>query len=175
MSRGCEFYADALTDRAAGALDQERAARLDAHLAGCPDCSSALETVRALRAAPLEIPAGLETRIRRAVREAARPEVQPIDVGAGAASRGVRAPHAFHAGWRRWALPLTAAAALAALWIGVGLPGGPDTPDDPPLAVFEDYDPYGAWPADGLIIAGEPLLSELSMDELERLLQEMES
>jgi anti-sigma factor RsiW len=175
MSRGCEFYADALTDRAAGALDRERTARLDAHLAECPDCSKALETVRVLRAAPLEIPTGLETRIRNAVREAARPAVQPIDVGAGAASHVARAPHTFRAGWRRWALPLAAAAALAALWIGVGIPGVQDTPEEPPLAVFEDYDPYGAWPADGLIIAGEPLLSELSVDELERLLQEMES
>jgi anti-sigma factor RsiW len=175
MSGGCEFYADALADRAAGALDQERAARLDTHLAECPDCSAALETVRALRAAPLEIPAGLEARIRSAVREAARPSAQPIEVGVGAASREARTPYAFRAGWRRWALPLAAAAALAALWIGVGLPGGQDTPEDPLFAVFEDYDPYGAWPADGLIIAGEPLLSELSVDELERLLQEMES
>jgi anti-sigma factor RsiW len=169
MSRGCEFFADALVERAAGTLDRERDARLAAHLAECPDCMAALATIATLRAAPLEIPPGLEARIRSAVREATRPTVQPAEAVAGAAPRGIP-PR-----WRSWALPLAAAAALAALWIGIGLPGGNDTLSDASFAVFEDYEPYGAWPADGLIIAGEPLLSELSVEELERLLQEMET
>jgi anti-sigma factor RsiW len=153
MNTGCEFHADALIERAAGALDEARGEHLDAHLAECPDCAASLETIAALRAAPLEIPAGLEARIR----------------GAVAPQRRARAR------WRPWAVPLAAAAALVVLWIGVGLPDGNGTLADASLAVFEDYDPYGAWPADGLIIAGEPLLSELSVAELERLLEEMGS
>jgi anti-sigma factor RsiW len=167
MSRGCEFFADALIERAAGTLDRERDARLVAHLAECPDCTATLATVATLRAAPLEVPPGLEARIRSAVRDAARPAVQPAEAVVGGAPRERRAR------WRSWALPLAAAAALVALWIGIGLPEGNDALADASFAVFEDYEPYGAWPADGLIIAGEPVLSELSVEELERLLQEM--
>jgi anti-sigma factor RsiW len=168
MSTGCEFFADALIERAAGTLDRERNARLSAHLAECPDCTAALATVATLRASPLEVPPGLEARIRSAVREAARPAVQPADAMAAP-------PRGSHARWRSWALPLAAAAALVVLWIGIGLPDGGDTLPDASFPVFEGYEPYGAWPADGLIIAGEPLLSELSVEELERLLQELES
>lgn len=166
MSGRCEFFADALIERAAGALDGERATRLDAHLAECADCTASLATVRALQAAPLSVPAGLEARIRTAVREVgvpAAPHPNPP-----ARQRPGRAR------WRLWAAPLAAAAALAALWIGVGLPGASDQAADT-VAVFEDYDLYGAWPADGLIVAGEPVLSELSVEELEWLLLEMES
>jgi anti-sigma factor RsiW len=170
MSGGCEFYADALVERAAGTLDAERAARLNAHLAGCADCTAAWRAIRALKDAPLEVPAGLEDRIRRAAREAARPATV-------AARRTARADvHRPRARWRPWALPLAAAAALVGIWIGLGGPGnGPAVAPDAALVWFDDYDPYGAWPAEGVIVAGDPLLSELSMEELEHLLQELES
>jgi anti-sigma factor RsiW len=170
MSGRCEFYADALIERAAGALDGERAARLDAHLAVCPDCTASLATIRALQAAPLSVPAGLEGRIRAAVREAGASGVSsPVRPAAAPAPERHGRPR-----WRIWAAPLAAAAALAALWIGIGLPGRSD-PAAEAVAVFDDYDPYGVWPADGLIVAGEPVLSELSVEELEWLLLELES
>jgi anti-sigma factor RsiW len=173
MNRGCEFHADALIERAAGALDEARGEHLDAHLAECPECAASLETIAALQAAPLEIPAGLQPRIRAAVAEAARPGIRTTEAAEAAAPGAPRRRARAH--WRPWAVPLAAAAALVVLWIGVGLPDGNGTLADASLAVFEDYDPYGAWPAEGLIIAGEPLLSELSVAELERLLEEMES
>lgn len=173
MSGRCEFYADAIVQRAVGALDGEGALRLEAHLAECSDCAAALATVQALRAAPVEPPAGLETRIRAAVRDAgvsmARPGVTP------ASEPGADRERTGRARWWPWALPLAAAAALAALWLGVGVPDSPDDGLNGALAAFEDYDPYGAWPADGLFVAGEPVLSELSVEELERLLAEMET
>jgi anti-sigma factor RsiW len=170
MSGGCEFYADALVERAAGTLDVERAARLDAHLAGCADCAAAWRAIRALKDAPLEVPANLEDRIRRAVREAARP------AGVAARDTARAEPRRAPARWRPWALPLAAAAALVGIWIGLGGPGnGPAEAPDAALVWFDDYDPYGAWPAEGVIVAGDPLLSELSMEELEHLLQELES
>jgi hypothetical protein len=43
------------------------------------------------------------------------------------------------------------------------------------VAALDEYEPFGAWPADGLIVAGDPLLSELSVEELEALLREMGS
>jgi anti-sigma factor RsiW len=170
MTTGCEFYEDALVDRARGVLDPARAAWLDEHLADCAECAAGLRTVMALRSAPLAVPAGLEARLRRAVREAALP-ASPAPVAAVPEPAGHRA-----APWRTWALPLAAAAALAAIWIGMGAPGtGTDDDVGTPVIVFEEYEPYGAWPADGLFVAGQPVLSELSIEELEHLLRELET
>jgi anti-sigma factor RsiW len=166
MNTGCEFYANALVDRAAGRLETERGEWLDGHLADCADCAASLRALEALKGAPLEVPAGLEARVRAAVRHASAPSP--------AAEVGIRA--AAGASWRAWALPLAAAAALAGIWLGVG---GPDAGvgNGTEVAAFamDDTDPYGAWPADGLIVAGDPVLSELSVEELEQLLEELES
>lgn len=164
MSRGCEFFSDALVDRAAGTLDTERDARLEVHLAQCPDCVDALRVVAAVRAAEPPVPEGLEARIRTAVRSAA-----------GAADAADPRPAPGRRDWRPFALPLAAAAALVGIWIGVGMPGtGPQTSPETALAAAGELDPYGAWPAGGTFVAGEPVLSELSIEELERLLEEME-
>jgi len=182
MSSRCEFYGDALVEHAAGLLDAEGAARLEAHLADCPECADTLRVIATLRTAPAPVPGDLEARIRSAVRDV----TGTTDTGGEAASRTVTAgaPGArqLASAHRRWArlrpltLPLAAAAAMAGLWIGVGMPGtGTTDPAGPSLAFLDDYDPYGAWPADGLIVAGDPLWSELSVEELEHLLEEMES
>ncbi len=169
MNMGCEFFADALLERAAGVLEPERSARLDAHLADCEECGEALRTIAALKAAPLEVPAGLEDRVRSAVREAARP-VAPERAG------GVISPQRRWRGrWRPWAVPLAAAAAAVGIWLGVQAPDTSDVDQAPDLVAFEEYDPYGDWPADGLFIADQPVLSELSVEELEYLLRELES
>jgi anti-sigma factor RsiW len=166
MNTGCEFYADALVDRAAGRLEAERLERLDAHLTGCAECVASLEVLEALRDAPLEVPADLEGRVQAAVRQA-----RDRPAGAGAALRSLgQTP------WRAWALPLAAAAALTGIWLGVGGPDGHwGNGADPAVFAFEESEPYGAWPAEGIIVAGDPLLSELSLEELEHLLEELES
>jgi anti-sigma factor RsiW len=170
MTTGCEFYADALVERAAGVLEPGRAAWLDEHLADCAECAAALRTVMALRASPLAVPSGLESRVRGAVREIARQELRGGDAGK------VPADGSGVGRWRPWALPLAAAASLLAIWVGIGAPGtGNEAAAPPPVVVFEEYDPYGAWPADGLFVAGQPVLSELSIEELEHLLKEMET
>lgn len=174
MNTGCEFYADALVEREAGLLEAERAARVDAHLETCAECRDALRAVRALRDAPLEVPSGLEARVRSAARQAAGAVQSPADRATPA--MGGRGQRPGPARWRPWAFPLAAAAAAVGIWIGVGAPGtGPAPTAEPTLAVVNDYDLYGAWPADGVIVAGDPLLGELSVEELERLLQEMGS
>lgn len=166
MNTGCEFYADALVDRAAGRLETEREEWLDSHLADCADCAASLRALEALRAAPLAVPAGLEARVKAAVRDASAP-TPAIDVGIRTAGS---------APWRAWALPLAAAAALVGIWLGVGGPDArPGNGDEVAVFAMDDTDPYGAWPADGLIVAGDPLLSELSVEELEYLLEELES
>lgn len=180
MRTGCEFYADGLVEHAAGVLDDQRAARIAEHLDGCAECRDTLRAIRTLRAEPLEVPADLETRIRSAVRQAAglppvavEPEVAAEVETAPAASR--RRPAPAVAQWRSWALPLAAAAALVGIWFGVGAPGTDPSSGESTLAALNEYEPFGAWPADGLIVAGDPLLSELSVEELEALLREMGS
>ena len=172
MSERCELHVDALVDRATGRLDRARARSLEAHLAVCDDCRETLHVIGRIAAVPTRVPADLESRIRTAVRDG----FAPIARGArGAASD--RLPRRRRSRWpirAGWALPLTAAAALAALWIGTHRERGPAVPPAD-VAGVETYEPYGAWPAVDGQVAGEPLLSDLTVEELERLLEEMES
>ena len=64
---------------------------------------------------------------------------------------------------------------LAAIWVGV-VDRGPSAtePDEEATLAAETYAPYGTWPADGPEVAGEPVLTGLSADDLELLLEEMQ-
>ena len=73
--------------------------------------------------------------------------------------------------WRAWTLPLAAAAALA-VWLGANELLAPDSAA-PAVVDVAEYEPYGAWPASDGIVAGDLVLSELSVEELEALLEEM--
>jgi anti-sigma factor RsiW len=186
MSTGCDFYSDALADRALGRLEPGRAESVERHLETCQECRDALGVMRQVRSTPLAVPEGLEARLQAAVREAAAggertvaaPPTGPVaESGLRRPGRGAGA--AFGVGFRRrWALPLAAAAVLAALWFGLS-PDGRPSPDVEPgvgfMVAVEEYEPYGSWPASGDVIAGELVLSELSLEELELLLEEMES
>jgi anti-sigma factor RsiW len=182
MSTACEFYVDALGDFVVGRLDPERQLRVERHVANCPNCAATLEAARAVRAAAAPVPAGLEARIQRAVREAVREDRARGMAGedrtrGGAAVIGSprRVPAERGTRWRPWAVPLAAAAALALVWVGVGEFGGGPTGAETELIGEADVAPYGAWPATDGRIAGDPLLSELSEEQLERLLEEMGS
>lgn len=186
MSTGCEFYSDALADKALGRLEPGRAEPVERHLETCQECRDALGVMRQVRSTPIPVPEGLEARLQAAVRGAmadsgrAAAETRPgpvADTGRRGPGRGAVVPVGM--GFRRrWALPLAAAAVLAALWFGVG-PDGPSSteadPDAGSVVTVEEYEPYGSWPASGDVVAGELVLSELSVEELERLLEEMES
>ncbi|HUG40939.1 MAG TPA: zf-HC2 domain-containing protein [Longimicrobiales bacterium] len=165
MSTGCEFHADALPDLAAGRLEPARAARVREHLPECARCREELALLTRIAHARVTPPAGLEARIRTAVRE-----------GTGGPTVARRRPRG--GAWRPWALPLAAAAGLALLWIGVpdrrpGAEGSPDAPEAVALAADADH-PYGAWPATGTVVAGDLVLSELTTEDLQTLLEEME-
>jgi len=175
MSGECEFNGDRLLRQAAGRLDPEERAGLDAHLVDCDTCRSELSVLTALRAAAPGPPAGLEARIRAAVRAELRREAPAGAVTADARRPRVQpVPRGRRRSWRvAWALPLAAAAALALVWVGVRAPwtdaGGPTVE----VTLADDYAPYGTWPASDGLVAGEPVLSDLSVEELERLLEEM--
>jgi anti-sigma factor RsiW len=164
MSTGCEFYADALVELAAGNLEAERAERVEAHVTACEDCRRALMVIRRIKGAPAHVPEGLEARIRTAVRGVK---------GAAPPARNVRMPRGPWRDWRPWALPVAAAAGLA-VWLGVSTVWSPDpNAGAGDGAAVAEYEPYGAWPGSNGVVAGELVLSELSVAELEALLEEM--
>ncbi len=167
MNTGCEFFSDALVALAAGTLEPERAERVEAHLATCDDCRSALAVIRAVRRAPAPVPEGLEARLREAVR----------DDGPAASAPGIRLVRRSNPwrNWRPWALPAAVAAAVA-LWLGGGEVLAPEAPtgEGTEMAELEAEYPYGAWPGSNGVVAGDVVLSELSVEELETLLEEMD-
>lgn len=165
MSTGCEFYADALVELARGDLERGRAERVEGHLAGCEACRDALAVIRAVRAVPAPVPEGLAVRIRDTIRDGGA-EATPAPVRTTRA----RSPR----GWRPWVLPVAAVAALA-LWIGAAEILTPEPGSGTGSEVTMEYDPYGAWPGSNGEVAGELVLSELSVEELEALLEEMQS
>jgi hypothetical protein len=197
MSTGCEFFADDIVERAAGRLDGGRARRLDRHLAECADCAATVDVVASVRAAPVPVPGDLEARVRAAVAAAqAGGEATRQAPGAGeetgpgaALDAPVRPARAADrtgpvrtrrtAGWRPWAVPLAVAAAAAVVWLGVEAgeaDPGAGTEGAPGVGTLLETDsPYGAWPAADGTVAGDPLLSDLSEEDLERLLEDMES
>lgn len=179
MTMDCGFNEDALPDHVAGRLEPHRAREVAAHLAGCEDCRRSVELIRAVRASTVRVPEGLESRIQEAVRWAGGVEAGSSDHGTS--SRVVDGPAGRRSfGWsssRSWALALAAAAVLAVLWLGVGREGGLTPWSDPGADVAAepaDYEPYGSWPASDGVVAGELVLSDLSVEELEHLLEGME-
>ncbi len=147
---------------------------MEAHLATCDACRTELAVIRAVRGSPARVPEGLDARIRTAVADrvapgptgSTEPTQQPV---AGPWSRSP------WRGWRIWALPAAAAAALT-LWVGgaLVLPSGGSAPEGTTTEQAAEYDAYGVWPeADG-VVAGDVVLSELTVDELEALLEEMQ-
>ena len=185
MSTGCEFYSDALVDLGTGTMDPQREERVREHLVRCEDCRAELEVIRAVRTAQAPRPEGLEERLAAAVigtldRETDAQAKTPGDGRADAFEAGTGARPATGAVGRRrfaraWALPLAAAAA-AAVWLGaIELLGPTDLEVETGELVRTDWDPYGALPAEGGVVAGEVVLSDLSVEELETLLEEMQS
>lgn len=159
MNVGCDFHGDALADLELGRLSVERAREVEDHLAACQECRASLPTIQAVRANAVQVPEGLESRIRDAV-------------GRSSGRVPSRVPS------RSWAALLAAAAALAVVWLGVGRDPGiaPEAvPDTGAEAMVEGHQPYGSFPAWDGVVAGDPVLSDLSVEELERLLEEMES
>lgn len=104
---GCDEYWELISARLDGALSPEEEARLEAHLASCPDCRAAEEELSAIHRGlealpPIEPPAGLTERIMAAVEADA---VVPLPVKK-------RAP------WRKW---LASAAVLAVILGGTAV------------------------------------------------------
>ena len=172
MSTGCEFYGDALVELARGELEPGRVERVEAHLETCDACRAELAVIRAVRRSPARVPEGLDAGIRAAVAD----RMAPGPTGStGPTQQPVAGSRSPWQGWRIWVLPAAAAAALT-LWVGgaLVLPSGGSAPEGTTTELATEYDAYGVWPeADG-VVAGDVVLSELTVEELEALLEEMQ-
>jgi predicted anti-sigma-YlaC factor YlaD len=152
----CETARDLLPSLYGGALDARERTSLEAHVAGCDDCRADAELIAMLRRNPATPPAGLVEQILDGL--------------------PVRRP-----GQRRAVRLLALAATLAgALVVGRGLvqelldvpaPGDATASVEVPVGLLQSF-----WPADDGLVAGiAPALHQLSVDELEILLAELDS
>lgn len=153
----CEAVRDRLLEYRAGALGALDAAATRAHLDRCAECASEVELLRDLDGARRKAPEGFAERVM-------------------AAYRGEREATGFGARFR--ALPLAAALAgiliVGAVIARTGF--GPATPaDDPAATQVEAGLAILPWPGDDGVLAGAPALDALTNDEIEALLEELDS
>lgn len=146
---GCDSIRDDLPHYAAAVLESDRMRTVERHLQECADCRAEHELLVVLRT-PLQAPAGLEARVRHAV------------AAAPARRRRIHGRAVLAAG-------IAAAAVTGTLLVTR------DTDD--PVVAATGVDPVGlgwATRTDPLLHGG-PGLEQLSDEELEQLLEEMQS
>jgi hypothetical protein len=150
MSEHCEAVRDLLPDLVADRLSGAQSALVHEHVASCQACADELDLVRSIRADAVVLPVQLEGRVLNALRSDRRPSW--FTPGRAA----LAAPVAF--------------ALLTATMLDFGGEAEPgETPDIEALAP-------PPWPsADEPLMRGGPALNQLSLDELESLLKELES
>ncbi|HEX7090280.1 MAG TPA: zf-HC2 domain-containing protein [Longimicrobiales bacterium] len=152
----CETARDLLPLLRGAGLSARDRAGLEAHIAGCEGCRAEAELLAMLRRTPATPPAGLVERILDAL-PARRPRQR-----------------------RAVGLLALAATLAGAVLVGKGVvqdlldadaPGGPAASADLPAELLQPF-----WPGDDELAAGiAPALHQLSVDELEVLLAELES
>jgi anti-sigma factor RsiW len=167
----CRRVRNLLPERVRGALDASVAATVDVHLTSCAACREEQALVRLIERSSADTPEAIAGRIRSALREAR--------VGAGSAALREGPNRAGTGGSRQrvrlaWAL---AAAATAVLALGTGVAlerrGGP-TEAELWQSFLEESPP--PWVADDGLVAGAPLLDDLSAlsdEDLALVLEEL--
>jgi len=149
----CAELADRLPDWVAGRLPSAPATEVAEHVGACAECAAQVDTLRALLAARPSAPADLAARTRAALR----------------AAESVRLPSA--RGPRRWTAWATSAAAVLVLVVGTFALREGDPMQTTPLGDSAGEESF--WIADDGIVAGAPVLDDLSEDALATLLEEM--
>ena len=140
----CAVVREWMPDFATGLRVPPGREAMDAHLSSCGECRAERDLVRALRASRREPPAGLARRVVRAVRaDRARP-------------------------W--WGLT---AAAVAALALGIGIASDRAGSDAEVPGFAYEVDEGVVWGSEDGLMAGAPLLDELSDEALQQLLDEL--
>ena len=143
----CELVRDAIPDFVAGRLPGADSASVQSHLDGCAECRAEAELVGLLFAARPTVPAGL---------------VESLEVQARSRRPAVTRP------W--WGL---AAAAVAAVALGIGVSSRSESPVEPVPAYVAEMQGLSPWVSDDGLIAGAPALDDLSDEDLMTLLDEL--
>ncbi len=155
----CQDVLDLLPDWAAGRLARDAShdeeSRVAAHLSACASCAAEAALLRSLLATRPEAPADLAPRLSAALR--------------------AQTPAPAHRSRRlrpAWALP---AAAVLVLAIGTSVLRNRVAPTDADSALGEVavVDDAGVWIAEDGMVAGAPVLEDLSDEALAALLEEM--
>lgn len=168
----CQDVRALLPDWASRGLPSGQSVAVEVHLAACGECAAEAELLRALRRNRPGPPDGLAVRIQDALRLTLESSETTPRPPMGGSRRGGSAP-----GWAPFQRPGLAAAAIAVLALGTAvlwprvqsqqsLPGLRTEPDTPLMGE--------TWTDDAGIVAGAPVLEELSDEQLLILLEELE-
>jgi hypothetical protein len=151
----CESVRDLLPLKVRGQLLSHEAAAVELHVLGCGECREEQSLVSVLAQSALPVPTELEGRVLTAVR---RP-----------------APRRWAPG--RLAMAATVAAAILGGALVLQRSGFDITPDlMPGSLVFDDSTPAFSWAiGDDPMLRGAAALHDLSMEELELVLAELDS
>lgn len=183
----CDRIRDLLPAWASEALPGEERSMVESHLASCRACRGEAEVVSRLLEARPRAPQGLEERIQSRLREEMVQDTGqdspfgPRERGEeGAPPAGLSGPRRFGSWIPSWALPAAAVVVLA-LGIGVLMDGMDGTPDglgpEPrlePVRVAAESPAPEEWLWDDGLVAGAPVLEDLTEDELMALIEELE-
>ena len=145
----CEYVREVYADVLHGKADTQVAAAVRAHLVGCAECRSEVALADAILAAAVAVPAGLHERVMREVSVAPRPRRF--------------AP-------RHFAMAATVAAALIG---GTLLLDSTRKPS--PTRAAESESGLGFITVEAAMMSGTGSLRDLTVEELEQLLGEIES
>lgn len=142
----CEYVRDVYPDVLNGTAASELAQAVRAHVASCDECRGEVAVLEMIHAAPVTVPAGLHARVTKAV-------LQPK---------------------QRWRFSRNELAMVATL--AVALIGGSvllQTTSQP--RPEEAKQGFGFVSVEDAMMSGKASLDDLSVEELETLLQEIES
>lgn len=148
MTHDCATIREMIPDVAAGRLVGEAAGVVDTHVVSCGDCRAELELARSLYETRPRASVDLSERVLTALRRRRRVDQRPT-----------------------WGL---AAAAVAALALGIGISSGPDGSDSSFMDDAEtDVADEELWLSDDGVLAGAPMIETLSDEALAELLEEL--
>jgi hypothetical protein len=152
MNLNCEYVREIYPDILNGTADAQTAAAVHAHVANCAECRAESELLTQLHAVTVPIPSGLSERVLAAVHETPRQ---------GGFGKG------------RLAMAATVAAAVIG---GSLLLDTTRTPQQPTPAVAQTSSSgVGVITVEAAMMSGTGSLQDLTVEELEQLLGEIES
>lgn len=146
----CEYVREVYPDVLRGQADAELATAVRAHIAGCAECRAEAELIALLFGASVPVPAGLHARVMRELEAA---------------------PRARRIAPRHLAMAATVAAALIG---GTLLIDSTRPPAATPVSTSQESG-LGVVTVDAAMATGTGSLEDLTIEELEQLLGEIES